>query len=61
MTASQNSTQSIVLFLKELPNVFVLLINDLPSCVVSEVLLFAEDTKIYRRIDSHKDIDNIIE
>jgi hypothetical protein len=37
------------------PLLFVLYINDLPACVKSECLLFADDTKIFRSILSDED------
>ncbi len=37
------------------PITFVIYINDLPAAVLSKLLLFADDTKLYRRITSHAD------
>ncbi len=37
------------------PILFVLYINDLPENVKSEVFMFADDTKVYRKITSEKD------
>ena len=37
------------------PILFVVFINDLPKCVTSNVYLFADDTKIYREIQSTND------
>lgn len=39
------------------PVLFILFINDLPTKVTSRVYLFADDTKIFRRIDSQEDHD----
>ena len=37
------------------PMLFIFFINDLPDDIKSEVLLFADDTKLYRKIDPTKD------
>jgi hypothetical protein len=49
------------------PLLFVAYINDMPDCVLSPVFLFADDTKIFRQIetiDDHKifqdDLDNLV-
>ena len=38
-----------------LPVLFLVFIDDLEEGLLSEVLKFAEDTKIFRRVDSEKD------
>ena len=35
---------------------FVLYINDLPDNMISEVFMFADDTKVFREIRSNEDI-----
>ena len=37
------------------PLLFVIYINDLPECLTSEALLFADDTKLFRKITSIED------
>jgi hypothetical protein len=37
------------------PILFVIYINDLPSCVLSDIFLFADDTKVYREIECDAD------
>ncbi len=39
------------------PILFVIYINDLPDAVDSQIKMFADDTKIYRRIDSNTDYE----
>ena len=39
------------------PILFILYINDLPDVIQSDVLLFADDTKIFRSINSAKDAE----
>ena len=39
------------------PVLFIIYINDLPDIIHSTVLLFADDTKVYRRIDTIEDQD----
>ena len=50
------------------PTLFLLYINDLPDCVSSDVLIFADDTKIFRKIHTpddviilQKDLDSLFE
>ena len=38
------------------PLLFAIYINDLPSCVNSTLLLFADDTKLFRCIKSNSDV-----
>ena len=37
------------------PLLFIIYINDLPDVVESSMLLFADDTKLYRQINSNID------
>ena len=37
------------------PLLFVIYINDLPENIKSSILMFADDTKLYRKIDSNED------
>lgn len=37
------------------PLLFALFINDLPPLIKSEILLFADDVKVFRKINSHED------
>ena len=39
------------------PTMFIIYINDLPDIVQSEVFLFADDTKIFRQIQSDQDME----
>ena len=41
------------------PILFVVFINDLLDCVDSEVLMFADDTKLYRTIAHQSDIQTV--
>ncbi len=41
------------------PILFVIFINDLPECVSSEVFLFADDTKLFRDIETEEDVELI--
>lgn len=41
------------------PILFVVFINDLPNCVDSDVYMFADDTKLYRSIETTDDIDTV--
>ena len=41
------------------PVLFVIFINDLPECVSSRIFLFADDTKLYRRIENDEDHDKL--
>ena len=50
------------------PLLFLLHINDLPSCVNSKVCLFADDSLLYReiknnqdQIDLHRDLDALMD
>ena len=41
------------------PILFVLYINDLPDNMISEVFMFADDTKVFREIRSNEDIQTL--
>lgn len=41
------------------PTMFLVFINDLPDCVSSRIRLFADDTIIYREINSHNDCETL--
>ena len=41
------------------PLLFVIYINDLPDDITSDIFLFADDTKIFNRIDSQEDANNL--
>jgi len=41
------------------PLLFLIFINDLPSIVTSQLLIFADDTKCFRQITSTHDIENL--
>ena len=43
------------------PTLFVMFINDLPSSVRSETFLFAEDSKLFRKIMNDRDIQAVQE
>ena len=42
------------------PLLFTIYVNDLPSCVNSTLLLFADDTKPFRCIKSNFDVDQLL-
>ena len=39
------------------PLLFLIFINDMPSCVSSPIKLFADDSKLYRGIQSMSDVE----
>ena len=41
------------------PILFVLYINDLPDNMISEVVMFADDTKVFREMRSNEDIQTL--
>ena len=41
------------------PLLFIIYINVIDGCVVSSVLKFADDAKIYRAVKSHEDIEQL--